>query len=434
MPVVIDMPKLSDTMTTGTLVKWLKNEGDAVSSGDMIAEVETDKATMELENFEDGVLLKHYVKEGESVIIGAPICAVGQEGEEVPEAATGGSEPEAPKQKQAEPEQPKKEEAKGEVTQEEEEDEEVFEDEEDERVKASPLAKMVAREKGISLKGVKGSGPDGRIVKKDVLVVAEKKPAGVEAAGSKVAKVEAASSAPIINQALMSGEDKDMPVSNMRATIARRLVEAKAQAPHFYLEVEVDVEALVQMREEINRGCEADGIKFTINDFIMKATAVALKRVPAVNSSWLGDKIRQYASVHLAFGVAIEDGLVTPVIRDCQAKSLRQISLEAKDYIQKARNKKLKPEEMSGSTFTVTNLGMFGISRFYGIINLPNAAILSVGGTATKPVVKSDGTIGVGQIMTIGISGDHRVIDGASAAKFLAELRKLLEKPSVMLV
>jgi len=166
----------------------------------------------------------------------------------------------------------------------------------------------------------------------------------------------------------------------------------------------------------------------------MKATAVALKRVPAVNSSWLGDKIRQYASVHLAFGVAIEDGLVTPVIRDCQAKSLRQISLEAKDYIQKARNKKLKPEEMSGSTFTVTNLGMFGISRFYGIINLPNAAILSVGGTATKPVVKSDGTIGVGQIMTIGISGDHRVIDGASAAKFLAELRKLLEKPSVMLV
>lgn len=435
MPVIIDMPKLSDTMTVGTLVNWLKKEGDAVAPGDMIAEVETDKATMELENFEAGILLKQYVAVGQQVAIGAPICAIGKAGEVVPEvgagsvAAVSGNEANTAASSASTDVSTANKGIEASVT-----------THSDGRIKASPLAKKIATEMGVPITQVPGTGPDGRIVKKDVLAAA----VAVSQPASVVDVVKAVGTSKSVTQPVRmpvfasAVEDKEIPVTNMRATIARRLVESKTQTPHFYLQIEVDAEPLMKMRTEINDGMAAsfgeNAPKFTVNDFILKASAEALRRVPAVNASWQGNTILQHGNIHLAFGVAIEDGLLTPVIRDCGVKGLRQISLEAKELIQKAKSKKLKPEEMVGSTFTVTNLGMFGITNFYGIINPPNAAILSVGGTTKQPVVLPDNTIGVGYRMNIGLSGDHRVVDGANAAKFLSELKLVLEKPTLMLV
>lgn len=428
---IIEMPKLSDTMTTGTLVKWLKNEGDKVASGDMICEVETDKATMEVENFFDGVLIKQYVSEGGQLPVGQPMCAIGEEGEEAPAGgASSSSKSESSKKESSAPAQEEKPAAKEEK--EEASEAEPASSSDGERIKASPLAKKIAAEKGYDLAAIKGTGPSGRIVKADVL-----SHDGSKASASK----SSSSSAPVAVSADSSliGEDVDTPVSGMRGAIARRLLESKTTVPHFYLNTEVDAAPLGEIRKQLNAhyselAPEKGGIKFTVNDLILKATAMALTKVPAVNSSWLGDKIRQYGSVHLSFGVAIDDGLVTPVIRDAQAKSLRQISLEAKSLIAKARNKKLTPDEMSGSTFTVTNLGMFDISNFYGIINPPNGAILSVGSTRKVPVFDKNDQVVPGYLMNIGLSGDHRVVDGANAAVFLKELKTLLETPSLMLV
>ncbi|OUV89764.1 MAG: dihydrolipoamide acetyltransferase [Puniceicoccaceae bacterium TMED149] len=416
MATLIDMPKLSDTMTVGTLVNWLKNEGDPVSNGDMIAEVETDKATMEVECFEDGVLLKQYCSAGDEVPVGGAIAAIGEAGEDAPEvdstpapeaaeeAAPAPAEP-APTTPAAAPTPvapatPAPVTASG-------------------PVKASPLAKKIAADKGIDLAAIQGSGPGGRIVKADVL-----------AAGN--APAAARPAAPAM-------EALSLPVSNMRKSIARALVGSKTQAPHFYLQMEVDGAPLAAFRKAINAKYadlpkEQGGIKFSVNDLTLKAAAEAVRRVPAINRSWEGETIQQHANVHLAFGVAIDDGLLTPVIRAAESKNLHQISAEAKTLIKKARDKKLAPDEMSGSTLTVTNLGMFGISDFYGIINPNNAAILSIGATIKKPVVNEFDQIVIGQTMKVGLSGDHRTIDGAVGAQYLQALKEILEAPALMLI
>jgi pyruvate dehydrogenase E2 component (dihydrolipoamide acetyltransferase) len=438
---IIEMPKLSDTMTTGTLIKWLKKEGDEVASGDMIAEVETDKATMEVEVFEDGVLIKQYVEEGDSVAIGSPICAIGEKGEEAPEVEVKKSA--APEESDDDSEE---DEAEAEETEPEPEESSEPEGKEEKseptpkpapapakssttdggRVKASPLARKVAEEMGVDLSRVQGTGPGGRIVKADV-----------ETASQSPQAPGAGASGPAFTFGQI--EEKTEKVSNMRASIAKALVKSKTEAPHFYLQSEVDAEALANIRQDLNSFLselppQDGGIKFTVNDLILKAAAMAAVQVPGINRSWQKDTIKQHGSVHLAFGVALDDGLVTPVIRDAQSKSLRQISNEARELIKKARDRKLKLDEMTGSTLTVTNLGMFGITDFYGIINPNNAAILSVGATIKRPVVNEHDQIVVGYRMKVGLSGDHRVIDGAVGAQYLDALRKLLEKPSILVV
>ncbi|HVU38286.1 MAG TPA: dihydrolipoamide acetyltransferase family protein [Opitutales bacterium] len=441
---IIEMPKLSDTMTVGTLVKWLKKEGDKVASGDKLCEVETDKATMEVEGFADGVMLKLYVAAGGQVPIGAPICAIGKPGEAAPPAPTiapkaapapakpaekskeqgaASKEPAskpAPAPKPAAPApQPQTVNRKPETSA-----------PPSARVKASPLAKKVAEEKGVTLAGLQGSGPGGRIVRADVLAAA---------ANPRPAPAAKSSGSGLTSLTGPIGSDESLPVSNMRATIARRLLESTNGIPHFYVEIEVDAGPLADLREGLNAALgdlppEKGGGKFTVNDFILKASVDALRRVPAANSSWQGETIARHGRVHLAFGVAIDDGLLTPVIRDADSKSLREISAEAKGLIAKARAKKLTPAEMSGSTFTVTNLGMYGVTGFYGIINPPNAAILSVGATLNKPVVDAHGHVVPGRRMVLGLSGDHRVIDGAIAAQYLAALKSVLETPALLLL
>lgn len=441
---LIEMPKLSDTMSVGTIVSWLKKEGETVASGDMIAEIETDKATMEMEVFTDGVLIKQYVKAGGQIAVGEPICAIGEEGEAAPEVASGGAEsaPSSEEKKQEAPEAEEKPEApktdpkpKAAPTQKPEPANTTDSNTgTGGRIKASPLAKKLAEEKGVDLSQVKGSGPGGRIVKADVLDAAEKGTARPQAAG---ATASPAASAPVSGPGI--GETVDIPVSNMRAVIAKRLLESKTTIPHFYLDIEVDMEPLLAMRSNINAKtasipADQGGIKFSVNDFILKAATEALREVPKANASWMGDTIKQHGEVHMAFAVAVDEGLVTPTIKNAHLKGLRQISLEAKQLIFKAQSKKLTPDEMTGSTFTVTNLGMYGISSFFGIINPPNAAILSIGATEKKPVVNAKGEIVVGQRMHIGLSGDHRIVDGAVGAEYLSALKDIIESPALMLV
>jgi pyruvate dehydrogenase E2 component (dihydrolipoamide acetyltransferase) len=419
---IIEMPKLSDTMTTGTLAKWLKKEGETVKTGDMIASVETDKATMEVECFDDGVILKTFVNEGDSVPVGAPMCAVGKPGEAIPGAAAATT----PKAADTKPAEAQPEAAPAPAT-----------TPIDAHIKASPLAKKVAAEKGVDIAKLTGTGPGGRIVRADVEAAsangsATKAAEPAKATPAAPAAKPAAKPAPVAAVGAAPA-DTEIKVNNMRATIARRLVESKTTIPHFYLETEVDVAPLLALREKLNKGLEAEGVKFTVNDFILMAATAALRRVPAANSSWMGDKIVLHGAVHMAFAVAIEEGLVTPTIRDADRKSLRQISAEAKVLAAKARDRKLTPNEMSGSTFTISNLGMFGITSFYGIINPPNGAILCVGATVKKPVVNERDEIVVGHRMTLALSCDHRVVDGAVGAKFLAELKKLIESPELML-
>ena len=431
MATLIDMPKLSDTMTVGTLVKWLKNEGDPVASGDMIAEVETDKATMEVECFEDGVLIKQYCGVGDEVAVGGAIAAVGEAGEEAPVAekstpAIATPEPEATP---AVAEAPTPAPAAPEPTPEIVPEPVVLATTTGSRIKASPLAKKIAAEKGIDLATIHGSGPSGRIVKADV--------ENAQPGAAAPATAQATSPKPV--EAAATLEALEIPVSNMRKSIGKALVASKTQAPHFYLQIEVNGAPLAALRKELNTKLanlppEHGGTKFSVNDLTLKAAAEAVRRVPAINRSWEGDSIKQHPNVHLAFGVAIDDGLVTPVIRAAETKGLREIGAEAKVLIKKARSKKLTPNEMSGSTLTVTNLGMFGISDFYGIINPNNAAILSIGATIKKPVVNENDEIVVGQAMKIGLSGDHRTIDGAVGAKYLQALKEILESPSIMLV
>ncbi len=452
---IIEMPKLSDTMTVGTLAKWLKKEGDAVKSGDMLAEVETDKATMELESFFDGVLLKIFAPDGSQVALGAPLCAIGAAGEKID--APAGKAPAAPaaaKPTESSP-APGKEttDAKSEAKPAAAPPPEAKPSSngngdaksapaaparaEGERVKISPLARKLATEKKIDPAQVKGSGPGGRIVQADVL--AFEKSGGAKAPAASAGKP--GGPVPSGPSAFAKGpvqEERVVPVSNMRGAIARRLLESKTQLPHFYVEIEIDAAPLLALREQLNTGLEKEGVKLSVNDFILKASAEALRRVPQVNGSWevaaSGQaQIHYFPAAHVSFAVAIEDGLITPVIRDTHLKSVFQISVEAKSLGKRAKEKKLAPAEFTGGTFCVSNLGMMGIPKFSAIINPPNAAILAVGTTVKKPVVKNDAIV-IGHTMTLTLSCDHRVVDGAVGAQFLGALKLLLESPALLLV
>lgn len=434
MATIIDMPKLSDTMSVGTLVNWLKNEGDLIEPGDLIAEVETDKATMELEAFDEGILLKQVAAAGDQIPIGGAVAVIGEKDETVDLDALGvgvaAPVEEAPSEEPAAAEKAAPTEAKPEATAAPEVKAPISSDG---RIKASPLARKLAEKKGIDLSTVQGTGPGGRIVKADV----------ESATGSSAASAATSSAAPINIPVSSAGsaiaEDAKLPLNNIRTIIAQRLLESKTQVPHFYLETEVDVAPLMQLRKDLNEHLgqlppEQGGIKLTVTDFILKATSEALRRVPQVNASWGGDHIQQHGAVHMGVAVAVEDGLVVPVIRDSHAKGVRQISAELKELAGKAKSKKLSPNEMSGSTFTVSSLGMFPINGFFGIINQPNAGILSVGTAVKQPVVDANDNIVVGHRMTIGASFDHRVVDGAVGAMFLKALKEILETPALILL
>ena len=419
---IIEMPKLSDTMTVGTLAKWLKKEGDVVKAGDMLAEVETDKATMELECFFDGTILKIYAPGGSQVALGAPLCAIGKPGEAAPApapkapAAATASAPAAavPASVPAPAPAPAPAPVAAPVPTPAPAPAPAG------RIKATPLARKVAAAKGVDLARVQGSGPGGRIRRADVLAAAAAPAPATRAAASVLAK------GPI-------QEERAVAVSNMRGAIARRLLESKTQLPHFYVEIEIDAAPLSTLREQLNAALEGDGVKLSVNDFILKASAEALRRVPQVNASWEGNQIRYFAAAHVSFAVAIEDGLITPVVRDAHLKSLFAISTEAKALGKRAKEKKLAPAEFTGGTFCVSNLGMMGIPRFSAIINPPNAAILAVGTVVRKPVVRGD-RIEIGQTMTVTLSCDHRVVDGAVGAQYLNALKSLLESPALLLL
>jgi pyruvate dehydrogenase E2 component (dihydrolipoamide acetyltransferase) len=428
MPSYINMPKLSDTMTEGTLLKWRKQKGDKVVAGDVLAEVETDKATMELESFDDGILTEIYVPEGEKIGIGQRVAMLLAPGESAPAAGAAPSAP-APKAQPAAASEPAASAAP--AQQKVAPASEPASGNGGVRVKSSPLARKVATEKGIDLSRLSGSGPGGRIVQRDVLGA---QAGGAPASGKASAPVPTA--APAAIPAVPPGEgDQRIPLTGMRRAIAERLLASKTQVPHFYLNIEVDAGELMRIRAEVNADAEKAGLgKLTVNDFILKAAIVAASRVPKVNASFAGDSIIQYANVNMAVAVAVEEGLVTPVIREAQKKSLREISEVVKDMAARARTKKLKPEEYQGGTLTVSNLGSYGIDSFSAIINPPQSLILAVGAIVKKPVVNAQGQIVVGQRMSIGLSADHRVVDGAIGAEYLAELLRLIENPALMLI
>jgi pyruvate dehydrogenase E2 component (dihydrolipoamide acetyltransferase) len=416
---VVLMPRLSDTMTEGVIASWQKQVGDAVKKGEVLAEIETDKATMELESYKDGVLLYQGAKPGEKIQVNDLLCIIGKAGMDitaiVAAAKSGGSAAPAatpaPSAAPASAPAPAPAPAAAPVVV------------NDGRIFASPLAKKLAAEKGIDLRYVKGTGDHGRIVRSDI---EQYTPA---AAAPATASAPAVSAAPVVT-AVGQVSFEDVPVSQMRKTIARRLSESLFTAPHFYLTMTIDMDACVAARTRIN---ETSKTKISFNDMVLKATAVALKQHPKVNSSWLGDTIRINHHVNIGVAVAVDEGLLVPVVRFADSLSLSQIATQVKDYAQRAKDKKLQPADWEGSTFTISNLGMFGIDQFTAIINPPDACILAVGGIAQVPVVKN-GAVVPGNIMKVTLSCDHRVVDGATGAAFLQTLKSLLEEPLRMLV
>ncbi|MEL7090649.1 MAG: pyruvate dehydrogenase complex dihydrolipoamide acetyltransferase [Pseudomonadota bacterium] len=433
MPTEILMPALSPTMEEGTLAKWLVKEGDTVSSGDLLAEIETDKATMEFEAVDEGVVGKILVAEGtEGVKVNAPIAVLLEDGESADdigapspapaptqseESAPATEEASAPASAPAAPAAP----AKG-----------------GQRIFASPLARRIAAQKGLDLSAIKGSGPHGRIVKADV----EK----AEAAPATEAKAAPAANAAPAATALASGPSSDVvakmyegrdyeevALDGMRKTIAARLTEAKQSVPHFYLRRDIELDALLAFRSQLNKTLEARNIKLSVNDFIIKACALALQQVPDANAVWAGDKMLSMKASDVAVAVAIEGGLFTPVLKDADVKSLSALSIEMKDLATRARDRKLSPHEYQGGSFAISNLGMFGIDNFDAIINPPHAAILAVGAGAKKPIVGEDGEIKVATVMSTTLSVDHRVIDGALGANLLNAIKDNLENPMAML-
>jgi pyruvate dehydrogenase E2 component (dihydrolipoamide acetyltransferase) len=428
MPTYLEMPKLSDTMTEGTLAKWVKHVGDTVGVGDVVAEIETDKATMEMESFDEGVLHEVLVPEGGKVAVGARIAMLLEEGEEPPSGEAVESAP-APKSAPAPAPESGDTESTDSVPA-----PVVTASRDGSRVKASPLARKIAAAKGLDLTTLTGTGPGGRIVKADLEGAKAKGPAPAKAPSAAPARTLATPVPAAIPSIAASEGDQRIPLTGMRTIIAERLLASKTQIPHFYLNIEVDAAPLLALRVQINEGAGEHGNKYTVNDFILKAVVGAAAAVPQVNASFDGDAIIQYAAVNLSVAIAVEDGLVTPVIRDAQTKSLPQLSLAVKDLAQRSRSKKLTPDEFQGGTITVSNLGAYGIDTFDAIINPPQAAILSIGAAKAKPVVNEAGQIVVGQRMWIGMSCDHRVVDGAVGATYLAELRKRIERPALMLV
>jgi pyruvate dehydrogenase E2 component (dihydrolipoyllysine-residue acetyltransferase) len=423
----IQMPKLSDTMTEGTLVSWKKQVGDKVTAGEVLAEIETDKATMEWEATDDGVLKEIYVPEGGKVNVGDRIAFIGGEGEEVPEPREieeGDEYLGEEKEAQAKPVEAGAAPAK--TT---EERPLLPRQPKDQRFKVSPLARKIAAEKDIDLTSLKGSGPGGRIVERDV-------EAAVSSAIPAVpADKRAASKTKAPTPKISAGETARISLTGMRQVIAERLVSSLGPVPHFYLNIDINADALMRIRAELKSGGEDDdATKITVNDFILKGAVVAALREPKVNAAFDDDAIIHYGDVNLAVAVAIDEGLVTPVIRAAQNKSLREISTVVKDLAHRARNKRMKPEEFQGGTLTVSNLGSYGIDYFSAIINPPQAIILSVGAIVRQAVVNDAGTIVPGYRMKIGMSCDHRVVDGAIGADYLKALRHLLENPSLLLL
>jgi pyruvate dehydrogenase E2 component (dihydrolipoamide acetyltransferase) len=421
--VVVTMPKMSDTMQEGTISAWLKKVGDAVKSGEIIAEVETDKATMELESYEDGVLLYIGVEAGGSVPVDGVIAVIGEKGADYQSllAAHQGGASIATPVEVASPAAPVAVAAPSPAVAQAPVAAAVPSSTGNERVKASPLAKKIASETGVDIRQVAGTGEGGRIVKRDI-------ESFVPAAAT--ASPQAASSQAGIAPALGQESFREEKVSQMRKTIAKRLAESKYSAPHFYLTMEINMDKAIEARKSMN---EFGTAKISFNDLVIKASAAALRQNPKVNSSWLGDKIRYNDHIHIGMAVAVEEGLLVPVIRFADQLSLSQISNQAKSLGQKAKNKELQPKDWEGNTFTISNLGMFGIDEFTAIINPPDACILAVGGIKETVIVK-DGQMKIGNVMKVTLSCDHRVVDGAVGSAFLLSLKGLLEDPVRILI
>ncbi len=442
---IVLMPRLSDTMTEGVIASWQKNVGDSVKKGDVLADIETDKATMELESYKDGILLYQGAKAGEKILVNDLLCIIGKEGMDIAGIvaavkANGGqtetAEVVAPTQNVSAPSQnvsaPSQNIAASEVEQEVVNEGRIF---------ASPLAKKLAADKGIDLKFVKGSGDNGRITKIDIDNYTPAAAPNTTAAVVSAPSVSSSSSAPITTTPSTSSQQVsfiDTPVSQMRKVIAKRLSESLFTAPHFFLTMSIDMDAAIAARAKMN---EVAPVKISFNDMVLKATAMSLKQHPKVNSSWMsarpgsdgGDFIRTNNHINIGVAVAVEDGLLVPVVRFADTKSLSQIGAEVKVYAQKAKDKKLQPADWEGSTFTISNLGMFGIDQFTAIINSPDACILAVGGISQEPVVKN-GQVVAGNIMKVTLSCDHRAVDGATGSAFLQTLKSLLEEPVRMLI
>ena len=434
---VVLMPRLSDTMTEGVIAGWQKNVGDTVRKGDVLADIETDKATMELESYKDGVLLYQGAKAGEKILVNDLLCIIGKEGMDIAAivAAVKASGAAPASSNEAAPSAPATNQPATSNTTSSPEVENIIVNEG--RIFASPLAKKLAADKGVDLKFVKGSGDNGRITKSDVdnyvPAVASAAQVTNTASSAKTMAVPVIATAPIGQVSFT-----DVPVSQMRKIIAKRLSESLFTAPHFFLTMSIDMDAAIAARAKMN---EVAPVKISFNDMVLKATAMSLKQHPKVNSSWMsarpgtdgGDFIRYNNHINIGVAVAVEDGLLVPVVRFADGKSLSQIGAEVKDYAQKAKDKKLQPADWEGSTFTISNLGMFGIDQFTAIINPPDSCILAVGGISQEPVVKN-GQIVLGNIMKVTLSCDHRSVDGATGAAFLQTLKSLLEEPVRMLV
>ena len=432
------MPALSPTMEEGTLAKWLVKEGDTVSAGDLIAEIETDKATMEFEAVDEGIVGKILVAEGsEGVKVNTAIAVLVEEGESAddiaaPAPATEDKPDSEEKEEKAEPEakagksgaSPAASAAPAAPT-----------DESGERIFASPLARRIAADKGIDLAAMKGSGPRGRIVKADVEAAKPGAPKAPEAAAeaSKAAAMPASPGADQVKKIYEGRDFEEVKLDGMRKTVAARLTEAKQTIPHFYLRRDIVIDDLLTFRAQLNRQLEARGVKLSVNDFIIKACALALQQVPMANAVWAGDRIFKLTPSDVAVAVAVDGGLFTPVLKDAEAKSLSALSAEMKDLATRARDRRLAPHEYLGGSFAISNLGMYGIDNFDAVINPPHGAILAVGAGVKKAVVTEDGELGVATVMSVTLSVDHRVIDGALGAELLTAIKDNLENPLAML-
>jgi pyruvate dehydrogenase E2 component (dihydrolipoamide acetyltransferase) len=466
MPAEITMPQLSDTMSEGTVVKWLKKEGDKVKSGDIIAEIETDKANMEMEAFESGTLAHQVAREGEKVKVGQPIAvlATGSENpQEVKKQFASGAARPASAAAQGSESASKSETEMGSAPLERGRAQSRQEttatsprttteslardarsavadrpgrpsDGNGGRVKISPLARRLAEEKGVSLHEVTGTGPGGRITKEDIEAALESPPAPVRTAPTTAAKPTQRPPASVsFAPRVASGQKEVIPLTKMRATIAQRLQQSKQQIPHFYTTVDADVELISEMRQRLNKQLEAEGVKLSLGDFVAKAVAQALLIHPQVNAHLANNEISRFGDVHLGMAVALPDGLIVPVLRNINQMGLREIRQRSEDLVERARAGRLKQDEMTGATFTVSNLGMYGVRDFAAIINPPEVGILAVSAAEKRPVVR-DNTIVPRTVMTMTLSADHRAVDGATAAEFLRTLKRLLEEPGMMLV
>jgi len=437
MSIEITMPRLSDTMEMGTVIKWNVKEGDPVEPGDVLADIETDKATMELQAYDEGSVAKILVGEGESMAVGSAIMVLAEDGEDPGAIKVSGGG--APESKTGEQSKPEPSQGSGPATK-----EHPVSGAAGDRIPASPLARKIAKEAGVDLASIKGTGPAGRIVRKDVEAAIRSGGRATPPISEPPLRSDPASReipAPPVAVPSTTLESRDVEITNMRRTIARRLVESKTTIPHYQVTVAVNMDPLLTLRKSLNEQLEPQGVKLSVNDFLVRACALALHQHPYVNASWIGDpgaeKIRINGAVNIGVAVALPEerggGLVVASLKGADAMGLRQISSETKRLSTKARERGLTVDEMDGSTFTISNLGMFGVEHFTAIINPPNSAILAVGGAVKKPVVR-DGEVVVGHEMQMTMSSDHRVVDGAMAARFLADVREALENPATLLV